>query len=332
MNIIKAGYEQYIPGNESYDGVLKHIERCGRVCYKSESKIRAISAERFVSAIINRGHTSVLEHGNLIFNCNLEAYNLWYLIATQMRREDTPCHLRFTPRNAPFNTDKNLISGNVRAWRDTISYAKRNPDYRFPMQITVLFRTFGILFEDLLDENSSCIATRKCWDNCMCQMHSEELTPEERYIHCTLTFKFTVDRGISHEMVRHRKLSPSQESTRYCNYSSDQFGGNITVIEPCYLKPGTPPYRIWEKSCKFSETAYFDLLDCGCTPQEARGVLPTALKTEVVLTATFKEWHHFLLLRTPHGVHPQMWEVALPLLAEMQEKYPEYYNDIPSRN
>lgn len=327
MNIIKAGYEQYIPGNESYDGVLKHIERCGRVCYKSESKIREISAERFVNAIINRGHTSVLEHGNLIFRCNSNAFRFWDGIVFTMRDRGEFSHLRITININ--NHEGDIVSGNVRAWRDTIIYAQRVLKTIFPKNIAKVFQSYGVLFADLFNEAPTYDSS---YNHEMQRMYSEELTPEERYIHCTLTFKFTVDRGISHEMVRHRKLSPSQESTRYCNYSSDQFGGNITVIEPCYLKPGTPPYRIWEKSCKFSETAYFDLLDCGCTPQEARGVLPTALKTEVVLTATFKEWHHFLLLRTPHGVHPQMREVALPLLAEMQEKYPEYYNDIPSRN
>lgn len=146
--------------------------------------------------------------------------------------------------------------------------------------------------------------------------------------HCSFTVKFIVDRGVSHEIVRHRVASYCQESTRYCNYSKDSFGSEITVIEPSYLVGGTPGWLHWAESCMAAERAYFDLLDWGCTPQEARAVLPTSLKTEVVMTANIREWRHFLRLRTSAAAHPQIREVAVPLLHELQRLVPVLFDDI----
>lgn len=146
--------------------------------------------------------------------------------------------------------------------------------------------------------------------------------------HGVITVTFIVDRGISHEIVRHRVASYSQESTRYCNYSKDGFGKEITVIKPCYLEDGSYNYKLWESACKMSENAYFALLENGCTPQEARAVLPTSLKTEVVMTANLREWRHFLKLRTPKAAHPQMRQVVIPLLKDLQESLPAVFGDI----
>lgn len=146
--------------------------------------------------------------------------------------------------------------------------------------------------------------------------------------HGSLTIRFICDRGVSHEIVRHRLAAYCQESTRYCNYAKGDFGGEITVIEPCFFGKGTPLYRIWERSCLTSETAYFDLLTEGCTPQEARSVLPNSLKTEVVMTADIREVRHFLKLRTSPAAHPQMREVAIPLLRLCKESYPVFFEDI----
>lgn len=205
MKIIKPGFEIMTP----LDGasVLRHIERCGRVCYKSEGRITNDSAPKFVAGIVKRGHEAVLEH-----------------------------------------------------------------------------YSFSVLF--------------------------------------------TCDRGVSHEIVRHRLASYCQESTRYCNYSKDQFGSEITVIEPFYLTQGTPGYRQWEESCLTAEREYFNLLDYGCSPQEARAVLPNSLKTEVVMTANIREWRHFLRLRTSTGAHPQIREIATPLLRELQQIVPVCFDDI----
>ncbi len=146
--------------------------------------------------------------------------------------------------------------------------------------------------------------------------------------HFSFTVKFICDRGVSHEIVRHRIASYSQESTRYCNYSKGQFNGEITVIEPCFLVPGTAGYDMWYRACQMAEQYYFSMLDWGCSPQEARAVLPNSLKTELVMTANIREWRHFLKLRTSPAAHPQMREVANLLLKELKQKVPVLFDDI----
>jgi thymidylate synthase (FAD) len=146
--------------------------------------------------------------------------------------------------------------------------------------------------------------------------------------HISVTVKFVCDRGVSHEIVRHRLASYSQESTRYCNYSKDDFGSEITVIEPCFLVPGTEGYKLWEGACLVAEQMYFKMLDWGCTPEEARAVLPNSLKTELVMTANLREWRHFFKLRASKAAHPQMRELTVPLLGEFKEKIPVVFDDI----
>lgn len=205
MKIINADVEFITP----IDGaaILKRLEQCGRVCYKSEAKITDTSAPAFVAGIIKRGHEAVLEH-------------------------------------------------------------------------------------------------------------------------CSFTVKFICDRGVSHEIVRHRVVSYCQESTRYCNYSKEGFGSEITVIKPCFLHPYTDGFNLWEEGCLFAEQTYFNLLECGCSPQEARSVLPNSLKTEVVMTANIREWRHFLKLRCSPAAHPQMREVALILLDKLHSLIPVCFDDI----
>ena len=146
--------------------------------------------------------------------------------------------------------------------------------------------------------------------------------------HESITVRFVCDRGVSHEIVRHRIASYSQESTRYCNYSGDRFGSELTFIKPCFWKEWTLAYKQWSLAVSFAEKEYFALLDCGCTPQEARSVLPSSTKTEVVMTANLREWRHFLKLRTAKAAHPQMRELTVPLLKELQERIPVVFDDI----
>lgn len=215
MKIIKPTYEILTPFSEGGIKELQHIEKIGRVCYKSEDKITedGESAKKFVKMLINRGHEAMLEH--------------------------------------------------------------------------------------------SC-----------------------------LSVKFIVDRGISHEIVRHRIASFAQESTRYCNYSKDKFGNEITVILPEYFDTGMGTssnsivYNDWKIACENSEKKYFALLKNGATPQEARSVLPNSLKTEIVMTANYREWRNFFKLRTPQSAHPQMREIAVPLLNELKTLIPVIFDDI----
>jgi thymidylate synthase (FAD) len=149
--------------------------------------------------------------------------------------------------------------------------------------------------------------------------------------HASVTVKFVVDRGISHELVRHRLASFAQESTRYCNYSKDDFGSEITFIIPNYLEYKSEGWNIWKESMKQAEDAYFKMLDFGLSPQQARAVLPNSLKTEVVMTANLREWRHFFKLRalgTTGKPHPQMLEVAVPLLEDMKNLIPVVFDDL----
>lgn len=145
--------------------------------------------------------------------------------------------------------------------------------------------------------------------------------------HEKATVMFIVDRGITHEIVRHRIGSYSQESTRYCNYSQDKFGREITVIEPFYLK-GHAAYDEWFKGCEATEKSYFAMLQMGCSPQEARAILPTCLKTEIAVTYNMREWRHFFELRCSAAAHPQMREVAIPLLLLFKERLPILFDNV----
>lgn len=146
--------------------------------------------------------------------------------------------------------------------------------------------------------------------------------------HSSLSVKFIVDRGVSHELVRHRIASFAQESTRYCNYSKDKFGREITVIKPCFFEEGSDKDIAWTEAMASAEHMYFELLDLGATPQEARSVLPNSTKTEITITANYREWRNFFKLRTAKAAHPQMREVTIPLLKELKEKLPIIFDDI----
>lgn len=187
--------------------MMRHIEQCGRTCYKSEHKITEGSAERFIRNIIKRGHESVLEHASF-------------------------------------------------------------------------------------------------------------------------TARWTVDRSISHQIVRHRIASYSQESQRYCNYGKDDFGGDVTFIRPVQMTDDTPAFAIWKTVMQKCECAYFDLLTLGCSPQEARSVLPNSTKTELVMTANIREWRHFLRLRTSDGADPNMRHIAKKLLQTCKFAMPALFDDI----
>ncbi|MEQ8200929.1 MAG: FAD-dependent thymidylate synthase [Syntrophomonadaceae bacterium] len=147
--------------------------------------------------------------------------------------------------------------------------------------------------------------------------------------HEKATVMFIIDRGISHELVRHRIAAYSQESTRYCRYSKDKFGNEITVIEPYFFRGRDRDYQLWSESCQLAEKNYMAMLGNGCSPQEARSILPNSLKTEIVVTYNLREWRHFFRLRCDAAAHPQMRQVAIPLLLYFREKIPALFDEIP---
>ena len=280
---------------------IKKIEKCGRVCYKSEDKITEDSAEKFVANVIKRGHEAVLEHASFIFKVSRSVYeDIRDKVMFVENCYPVKMYLRFT------DYDGYVVSGNVRAWRDFLFFAGVPPYMNdFVEANPILFHEFKSDFP--FDLKGVIKGVR--WS--IRQISANELVSTyQRLVHEDISVKFICDRGISHEIVRHRPASFCQESTRYCNYSKDGFGGEITVIKPMSFDCSDSPYRIWKRSCENAETSYFDLLDEGCTPQEARDVLPNSLKTELIMTAPLMEWCHFFNLRMSPAAHPQMQEVA----------------------
>lgn len=155
--------------------------------------------------------------------------------------------------------------------------------------------------------------------------------------HGSISVRFICDRGVTHELVRHRLAAYSQESTRYCNYGKGKFGSEITVIEPFFFvdivhhpdMDGRPSmYDLWELSCKVSEEVYLDMLNAGAKPQEARSILPNSLKTEIVMTANPREWRHVFKMRTSSAAHPQIRQIMCPLLVEFRKKWPILFSDV----
>lgn len=146
--------------------------------------------------------------------------------------------------------------------------------------------------------------------------------------HEKVSVRVVCDRGVSHEIVRHRIASYSQESTRYCNYSKDSFGKELTFIRPFYWSEKEESYKIWEETMRLIETNYLRLIACGASPQEARSILPNSLKTEIIVTMNMREWRHFFRERTSKRAHPQMREIAIPLCREFQRRFPVIFSDI----
>ena len=192
--------------------------------------------------------------------------------------------------------------------------------------------------QDILKKIEAC--GRICYksEHKICEGSAEKLVAnlikrshEAMLEHVSVTVKFVVDRGISHEIVRHRLASFSQESTRYCNYLKDDFDNEITCITPFYLADDADGFVAWESAMRACEISYFKMLELGYTAQEARAVLPNSLKTELMMTANLREWRHFFKLRAANSTgmaHPQMLEVTVPLLEEFKQKIPVVFDDI----
>jgi len=146
--------------------------------------------------------------------------------------------------------------------------------------------------------------------------------------HEKISVKIICDRGVTHEIVRHRIASYSQESTRYCNYAGEKFGRELTFIKPCFWDAEDPAYSVWSEQMQSAENAYIKLIDMGVTPEQARSILPNSLKTEILVTMNLREWRHFFRMRTSKGAHPQIREISIPLLCEMKRLLPAVFDDI----
>lgn len=332
MKIVKAGHVHI-----SHEGVTPYqfIERVGRTCYKSEDKITEDSAVKFVKGLVSRGHTAMVEHFwvHLLYKGNISV--LFDKI------EDFVCNdlndwggaysfMHYVQITTLYFKGTVFISCPIRVFTQAVEEFSTKPE-EVPLLVReMLFKVQGAYFDffnerskvipsDLIMTDNFVVMDEKSFINSL----KETGAPEwEVMKHNTHTFNFICNRGVSHELVRHRPCSFAQESTRYCNYSKDKFGKEITVIEPLWLSgKNVLEWEDWERAIRTSEMQYFKLLDKGWSPQEARGVLPNDLKTEVVVTANETEWQHIVNLRskqTTGKAHPQMVEVMTPVYEELK--------------
>lgn len=150
--------------------------------------------------------------------------------------------------------------------------------------------------------------------------------------HEKITVRIICDRGVTHEIVRHRIASYSQESTRYCNYCNDRFGNELTFIEPCFFSSNSEEDKknkqIWLDTMAMIEKNYNSLIENGAKPEEARAILPNSLKTEIVVTMNLRAWRHFFKLRADKSAHPQIREIANQILDEFKQKLPTIFGDL----
>lgn len=301
--------------------VLKKIEWIGRTCYKSTDKIKDDSAEKFVAGLIKRGHEAMVEHASFCFEIDYGVYCVLKDMIQGMSSEfGFKSFIRFT------SDERVLMSGNVRAWRGLFDISARM--FGLPDFFKKFIQENPILFPEWQDD---CNFVRYNVGSIR-PVHTDDLKTEDEFLtHCDVTVRFVVDRGVTHEIVRHRPASFAQESTRYCNYAKDKFGGEITFIIPEFFQYGSPAWKVWKDSMECCESYYMTLINMGVTPEKARTVLPNSLKTELIMTANCAEWKHFFGLRACNitgKAHPQMLEVARPLLDDFKKTISVIFDDL----
>ena len=296
MKLIKPSFEilEQLPGLE---GMYKQIELAGRTCYRSTDKITEDSAKEFVDRMIKSGHGAMLEHGTVYLKWQ-QTYHWDGMYGDDCIYDGNPLDKYKSNKYSKFTKFASMTKTNN----------KDNSTYYVTTNLRVLV------------ENN--------WLNDLQYISEPTEYHEKRH-----TVKFTCDRGVSHEFVRHRVFSFAQESTRYCNYSKDKFGNEITFVFPIWMDEellnsygsyhtvarSNTPESIFIAGLNNAEKDYLSLINIGWKAQEARSVLPNALKTELVMTGFESDWKHFFELRCPGSAHPQARELAIPL----QEKFKE---------
>lgn len=320
MNIIKPLTEELFNPNPQ-----KHIEFIARTCYKSEDKITEDSNKVMCKNLYKNKHWAMLEHFIFIYKINKTINfksNFVEILSAEKYIDVT--------EQIIINERRTVLSFNARSLLDLIIKYKDNEQILNDLIMLIE----KIVYDYNCDEIFGNRFKKVDHDNFTKIDDVTILTPIEQFIHGWHSIKFICDRGISHEIVRHRPASFAQESTRYCNYSKDKYGKEITVIKPFYLNDGSDDpnnemvaYGVWKQAMEESEKAYFKMLDLGCTAQEARIVLPTDLKTELIMTAKNYEWNHFFELRADKPAHPQMKELVIPLLIDFTNRFPELFKE-----
>ncbi len=304
------------PSNERE--ALMLMELCGRCAYKSEEKITRDSAKAFVLMLKNRGHLSVLEHSNAVLKVNpvpstshpqdaLEDFRDAVLSAANERSGfHRICSL---PQGAGL-----AVAGNFRSWLETLEVLESQGSSLYPFFQNCLAGHFPAIFSP----------AKKCESNLpftLSILREDEqmdiLRMDRQSDLAVFIFKLVCDRGITHEVVRHRVFSFTQESTRYVNYKNR----GMTLILPEELEPyfdehsgileeGFPLVDLWKERSKTIFQWYRDDLSRGLKPQIARDILPNLLKSEIFVTGRWSGWRHFIELRDSPAAHPRIRSIA----------------------
>lgn len=336
MKVIKP-YHEHI----SKKGMTPYqfIEKIGRTCYKSEDKITDDSAVKFVKGLCSRKHFAMVEHYWVhmrytgLYEDLMKGLNMFAKVDCGLLGEATDIlkHVYITEHcdtyiSAPLRVFFDMVSAlgacdlNVTPINSVVDEMLSCVGNYFPEIFPQCFSYRNTRHFQIMPEEDFC-------DDLYNELYDSPkgLREQEIMKHRTHTVLFVCDRGVSHELVRHRPCSFAQESTRYCNYSKDKFGGDITFILPFFFDTGhddSRVYEAWKTSCEVAERKYFELLGYGSTPQEVRSVLPNSLKTEIIMTCNETEWQHIVNLRakgTTGAPHPQMKEIMQPWYEELIE-------------
>jgi len=310
MKVVTPSYE--VLDHLDLESLAVRIEFCGRICYKSEDRIDQNSALPFVAKMAEHGHNSVLEMG---------VVTLELACATP----DQVTELFLTqPRYLQIDRDGNklLITGSVRAFRELLMFhsdcavvraACAFLNARHPYFFSTILPADGL-------KTDTSIAVSKV------EVDEVDRLPVEQCIkHRHIAVKFIVNRAVTHEIVRHRPCSFLQESQRYCRYSDDKFGSEVTFIKPMFFTENSQEYAIWQQAMADTEKMYLQLLETS-TPQAARTVLPNSCKTEIIVYANLAEWLHIFRLRTSKAAEPSMREVMIPLEQNFQQRFPRIFS------
>ena len=310
MQVIPPSYE--ILDHLDKVSLPERIESCGRICYKSEEKISQGSAEPFIRNIIKRGHGSVLEMAVITLKVGGDSEAL-----VNEFLGGQPKFLHFD------RPEKNelLITASVRGFREF--YAQNSTKHIAGAIAATLAGKHPLFFEDLTPaggwkQQAGLTVTE------LTVADVEALETEFHVKHRHIAVKFTINRAVTHELVRHRPCSFLQESQRYCRYSEDKFGNEVTFIKPMFYEEGSDEYKLWVKAMADTEKIYIKLLETS-SPQAARTVLPNSCKTEIVVYTNLLEWAHIFRLRTSPAAEPSMREIMIPLQDEFQKRYPKAF-------
>lgn len=283
------------------EDICTHIERCGRICYKSESKITSETAIPFISGILKSGHESVIEHANVIFTLPETEKNRRLLTMRDIRGLSVS-------KEQDSQTKKTVlvVSGNIRAFRDI---ARQYDVHDF---LTALGNPLFMIKQEALPALEGL-------------QQAGVQTSRFSEMHNYITTHAVCDIGAYKDITRHRLASFSIESTRFCNYSKGKFGSELTMIEPCNIDRDTSLYDEWLRCMRMIESSYMKMADSGAKGDQLRMLLPHSAKADMIMTANIPEWKHIFALRCHSAAHPSVQCVMKKLLRLFYQQMPSFF-------